>query len=470
VKSNELSGLTAARAAELIRRKELSTVDLTRACIERTEQLNPRLRAYITILGDRAMEQANTAQEMIARNQRVGPLHGVPLAVKDCFAINGVRCTAGSKVLENNVPDFDSCAVAALRKGGAIILGTLNMHEFAYGVTTANPFYGICRNPWDTERIPGGSSGGSAAAVAASMCLGALGTDAGGSVRLPAALCGVVGFKPTFGRVSTFGVIPLSKTMDHVGPMTTTVEDAALMLQAIAGEDPHDSNCYGPAVPDYHKMLKGSLKGLRIGLPKEYFADAMDGQVRTAVNEAVKQLAQEGAVLEEVSVPHSRFGPAIFVATAMPEISANHIGYIRRRAKDYSDEVRALIRIGLLIPARRHMQAVEARTILVRELREALKEADVLATPTSLVPAPRVGQQSITLEGRTVNTTAALCRMTLPFNLAGLPAITVPCGFTSDGLPIGLQIAGRPFDEATVLRVAWVYEQSAPWRERRPPL
>jgi aspartyl-tRNA(Asn)/glutamyl-tRNA(Gln) amidotransferase subunit A len=438
--------------------------------LERTEQLNPRLCAYISILADSAMTQADEAQERIARGERVGPLHGVPIAVKDCFAIRGVRCTAGSRVLENNVPDFDASAVAALRKAGAIILGTLNMHEFAYGVTTANPFYGICRNPWNAERIPGGSSGGSGAAVAASMCLGALGTDAGGSIRLPAALCGVVGFKPTFGRVSNFGVIPLSLTMDHVGPITRTVEDAALMLQAIAGGDPSDPNCYGPAVPDYHKALEGSAKGLRIGLPKEYFADAMDGQVRTAVNAAVKQLAEEGALIEEVSVPHSRFGPAIFVATAMPEISAKHIQYIRRRANDYSDEVRTLIQLGLLIPARRYMQAVEARMSLTREMREALKEVDVLATPTSLVPAPRIGEQSVEVGGRMVNTTAALCRMTLPFNLTGLPAITVPCGFTSAGLPIGLQIAGRPFEEETVLRVARVYERSTPWHERCPRL
>jgi len=470
VKLEELRALTAATAADLIRKKELSPIDLTRTCLESIERLNPTICAYITVLADRAMVQANEAQEMIAHGERLGPLHGVPIAVKDCFAIQSVRCTAGSKVLENNVPDFDSGAVAALRKAGAIILGTLNMHEFAYGVTTSNPFYGICRNPWDIERIPGGSSGGSGAAVAASMCLGALGTDAGGSIRLPAALCGIVGFKPTFGRVSSFGVVPLSQTMDHVGPMTKTVEDAALMLEAIAGEDPRDSNCYGPAVPHYREALEGGAKGLRIGVPKEYFADAMDDQVRRAVNAAVNQLAEQGAVAEEVSVPHSRFGPAIFVAAAMPEISANHIEYMRKHADDYSVEVRMLVQLGLLIPARRYMQAVEARMSLAREMKDAFKEVDVSVTPTSLVPAPRVNEQSLEVGGRIVNTTAALCRMTLPFNLTGLPAITVPCGLTSAGLPIGLQIAGRPFDEATVLRVARVYEQSAPWHQRRPTL
>lgn len=468
--TSELCELTIQRAAELIRKKAISPLEITRACLARIEEWNPHLNAYITVLADMALAQAQEAERAILRGGYLGPLHGVPLALKDTFATKGVRTTCGSKILEKNVPDYDATVVERLRKAGAVFLGTLNLHEFAFGPTTANPHYGIGRNPWDRERIPGGSSGGSGAAVAASLCLGSLGTDAGGSIRLPASLCGIVGLKPTYGRVSRFGTIPLSLTLDHTGPMTRSVADAALLLQVVAGADPRDPSSSAQPVPDYSRALTGEVKGLKIGLPREYFADYMDGEVREAVRAAIQVLADRGAAVKEVSLPHCRYVPAAFVGLVLPEASSGHAHYLKTRAQEYGSEVRALLYIGLLLPASRYVQAQRVRTLIIQDLAEVLQRVDVLALPTVAIPAPRIGQQSVTLGDKTVNVIAALDRFTLPFNLAGLPAITVPCGFTSGGLPIGLQLAGKAFAEPTVLRAAYAYEAQTSWHTRHPPL
>jgi len=471
MKADELTALTIAEAGELIRKKSLSPVEIAAACLERVERYDKRLSAYITVLGDSAMAEARQAEQAIARGEYLGPLHGIPLALKDTFAMRGVRVTAGSKLLENNVLDYDSAVIERLRKAGVVFLGTLNMHEFAYGATNSNPFYGFARNPWDQERIPGGSSGGSAVAVAASMCLGSIGTDAGGSVRLPSSLCGIVGLKPTFGRISRFGTLALSLTMDHNGPMTKTVTDAAIILDAVAGPDPRDPGCASRPVARYREELAGGVSGLKIGLPKEYFAEAMDDQVRAAVTAAVKKLSSLGAVVEEVSLPHcSRYAPPTFVALAMTEASSVHARDLRSKPNEYSPETRELLHMGMLIPARRYVQAQRVRTLLVRDLDEALKRVDVIVMPTSTIPAPRIGERTVSLNGKSINVIAALTRLTSLFNMTGLPCVSVPCGFTSEGLPIGMQIAGKAFAESTVLRVGHAYETSTNWRERRPAL
>ncbi|HTY55934.1 MAG TPA: amidase [Candidatus Binataceae bacterium] len=470
MKATELASLNIGEAAELIRKKSVSPVEITRACLEQVERHDRRLHGYITVLADSAMSEARHAEQSIARGEYLGPLHGIPLALKDTFAMRGVRVTAGSKLLEKNVLDYDSAVIERLRKAGVVFLGTLNMHEFAFGATTANPFYGVARNPWDQERIPGGSSGGSAVAVAASMCLGSIGTDAGGSVRLPASLCGIVGLKPTFGRISRFGTLPLSLTMDHNGPMTKTVADAAIILDAVAGPDPRDPGCSARPVSRYREELASDIKGLKIGLPKEYFAEAMDPEVRSAVIAAVQKLASLGAVVEEVSLPHCKYAPPTFVALAMSEAASVHARDFRSKPGEYSPELRDLLSMGLLIPGRRYLQAQRVRTMIVRDLAAALRQVSVIVMPTSTIPAPRIGERSTTLNGKTVNVLAALTRLTSLFNLTGLPTVSIPCGFTAAGLPIGMQIAGKPFAETTVLRVAHAYETNSEWKDRRPAL
>ncbi len=466
----ELTALTMREAARLVRERAVSPVELTRACIDRIREHDAELRAFITVLEESALEQAKRAEQAVMRKDALGPLHGVPLALKDCFAIRGVRTTGGSRLLAENIADLDCTVVERLRNAGGVFLGTLNMHEFALGATTANPYYGIARNPWKRDRIPGGSSGGSAIAVAASLCLGSMGTDAGGSVRLPAALCGIVGLKPTYGRISRYGTLPLSLSLDHSGPMTRSVADAALMLQIVAGPDRRDATCSGHPVSNYLEALTGQIKGLRVGLPREYLADAMDDEVRDAFLKAVQVLQSQGAVTEEVSLPHSRLGPPALVAIALPEASALHGADLKTHPEQYSDQMRTLLYTGSLIPARRYVQAGRARTMIIRDQLGALKSMDVLALPTVVIPAPPVGNTVTAVGDRQVNVDAALPRLTLPFNLSGLPAISIPCGFTSDGLPIGLQIAGRAFAETTILNVAHNYERNTRWHEKRPPL
>lgn len=468
--ASELTTLTMQEAARLVRERAVSPVELTRACIDRIREHDADLHAFITVLEEPALEQARRAEQAVVRKEALGPLHGVPLALKDCFAIRGVRTTGGSKLLAENIPDHDCTVVERLRSAGCVFLGTLNMHEFALGVSTANPFYGIARNPWKRDRIPGGSSGGSAIAVAASMCLGSMGTDAGGSVRLPAALCGIVGLKPTYGRISRYGTLPLSLSLDHSGPMTRNVADAALMLQIVAGPDRRDVSCSGRPVSNYLDALTGQIKGLKVGLPSEYLADAMDDDVRDAFLKALEVLKSQGAMTEEVSLPNSRLGPAAMIAIMLSEASALHDDTLKTRHELYSDQMRTLLYAGTLIPARRYVQAGRARTMIIRDQLAALKSVDVLALPTVGIAAPAMGDTVVAMGGRRVRVDAALPRLTLPFNLSGLPAVSIPCGFTSEGLPIGLQIVGKAFAEATILNLAHTYERSTQWHEKRPPL
>ena len=453
----DLPFLSIGELAPLIERGDVSPVEVTRTVLGRIAALDGRLNAYITVLHDEALSAAREAEKAIRAGGTLGPLHGIPISLKDLFWTEGVRTTAGSAILADFVPEEDAHSVARLKAAGAVIVGKTNLHEFAFGVTTINPHYGPTRNPWDTDRSPGGSSGGSAAAVAAGLCTASMGTDTGGSVRIPAALCGIVGLKPTYGRVSRHGVVPLAWTMDHAGPMTRTVCDAALMLNAIAGHDPRDPASADAPVPDFTAGLDAGLKGLRLGVPQHYYFDGLDPEVEKAVREAIDLLGRQGAMVEEVALPRLEYAPATYWPISISEAAAYHHDWLTNRPEDYGHDVRQRMEPGLLVPAVRYLQAQRARRLIADDFRQALRVVDALLAPTTPIPAPRI-EAAVTPAVR-----SALLRLTSPANLAGLPALSVPCGFTGAGLPVGLQIIGRAFDEATVLRVGHAYETAAGW-------
>lgn len=468
MKQEELAALTIKEASNLIQARELSPVELVEGVLERIERLNPRLNAYITVMGEEALRSARRAEMELARGRFRGPLHGIPVSLKDIFATKGVRTTVGSKILADWVPDHDATVTARLRRAGAIIIGKTNLHEFAAGATN-NIHYGPARNPWNPEHIPGGSSGGSGAAVAASMGLGSMGTDTGGSVRLPACLCGIVGLKPTYGRVSRFGIFPLSWSLDHAGPLTRTVEDCALMLQAIAGYDPKNPSSANRPVDDYTKGLERGIKGIRVGVPREFFFEEAEEEVASLARKALQVLEELGASLVEVSIPSVVHAPALGSVISWSESASIHEEWIRSRPQDYDPDVLRRFTTGSLFLATHYHKAQRIRTLLQREFQQALEQVDVIVTPTAPVTAPKVGERTVEIKGRRVAVLGLMARLTRPYNLAGLPAVTIPCGFSA-GLPVGLQIGGRAFDEATVLRVAYAYQQAAGWHLKRPPL
>ena len=459
----DLRELTLAEVASLVRRKEASPVELAEGYLRRIEALNPSLNAYVTVAADEAMRSARQAEDGVARGLELGPLHGVPLAIKDLFATRGLRTTGGSKILADWVPDEDAYVVTRLRQAGAILLGKLNMHEWAVGATTINPHFGATANPWDTTRIPGGSSGGSAVAVAAALCAGSLGSDTAGSIREPSSLCGTVGLKPTYGLVSLRGVLPLSWSLDHVGPMTRTVEDAALLMEVIAGYDAQDPSSVERPVVKYGDALRGGVRGLRLGLPRNYFFDEADPEVVAAVRRAASLLEAEGAHVTEIDVPGVEQAFAVGLPVLVAEAAAYHEKYLQERPGDYGDDALALLRGGQAQTAVEYIKAQRARIEFRQGFEAVFTRVDVLLTPTTPITAPTIEQC------RVEPPTFALIRCTSPFNLAGLPALSVPCGLSEAGLPIGLQIAGRHFDEATVLRVGAAYEQASGWRGRLPP-
>jgi aspartyl-tRNA(Asn)/glutamyl-tRNA(Gln) amidotransferase subunit A len=462
---DELASMTIGRLAEMMRKREVSPVEVTDAVLTRIAKLEARLKAYITVTEMEARNAAKAAEHAILAGHYLGPLHGIPAAVKDIMFTKGIRTTAASKILATFVPDHDAAVVERLKRAGAVIVGKANTHEFALGVVTPPT-----RNPWDTDRIPGGSSGGSGAAVAASLCIAALGSDTGGSIRIPAACCGIVGLKPTYGRVSRYGVLPLSWSLDHVGPMTKTVEDAALLLSVIAGPDPRDAATLDRPVPDYARALTGEVRGVRLGLPKEHFFELLDPEVEAAVREAIRVLERLGARLEEVSIPHLKYQAAINTTIALSEAACYHEHYLRTRADDYNPDVRLLLEMGTFMLAADYVKAQRLRTLLRRDYDEALKRVDVIVHPSLPVPATKVGQTTVQIGDTTETVLSAMVRLNRPGNQTGLPVISVPCGFTAAGLPIGLGITGKPWAEATVLRVAHAYEQHTAWLERRPPV
>jgi aspartyl-tRNA(Asn)/glutamyl-tRNA(Gln) amidotransferase subunit A len=466
--ANELTTLSVTEAGERIRRRLLSPVELTRAYLDRIAARDAECRCYITVLRDQALAAAAALEKEVGAGQYRGPLHGIPIGLKDLVMTRGIRTTCGSRILKDWVPESDATVATRLSKAGAVLLGKLNLHEFAYGPTGVNPHYGTARNPWGLDRMPGGSSSGSGGGVAGFFCAGALGTDTGGSVRIPASLCGIVGLKPTYGRVSRAGVVPLAWSLDHVGPMTRTVADAAIILQAMAGQDPADPSTAAVPVPDYRSGLEGEVRGLRVGLVRELFFERLDPEVRAAVEEAARALEGFGVRIEEVRLPRIQHAtPAVF-AIISAESMAYHEPYLKTRASEYGADVRARLLTGQFVLATQYLKAQRARRVLRAEVDDALRTVDALLTPTTPIPAPRTDEREATVEGIRDDVRAWLTRCTRPINLTGNPALSVPCGLTTAGLPIGLQLIGRQFDEATLLRLGHAYEAVSPFRNHRP--
>jgi len=465
MKADQLVQLTIAEAARSFQAGELSPTELTRGCLERIEALDPKLNAFVTLLPETAVAEAAEAERRLGQGRRLGPLDGIPFAIKDLYETKGIRTTAGSKILADYVPREDATCVRRLREQGVVLLGKLNMHEWAFGGTNVISHFGPTHNPWALDRITGGSSGGPGAALAASLCLGSLGSDTGGSIRMPASMCGVVGFKPTFGRVSKYGVVPLSDSLDHAGPMTRSVEDTALVLQAIAGPDPNDPATEDVPVPDYLAALSGEVRGLRVGVPDKDVLSGLDKEVEVSFRAAVRTLEGLGASLVDVEVPSLQRADAIWLAIAGPEAAAFHRRNLEERPQDFSEQVRLRLQVGLQMRAVDYLRGLEGQQQLRAEMEEQYARMDVLVTPTTAFTATRI-EDELSASGREIY----IHRFTCPFNLTGQPAISLPCGFDSQGLPVGLQIVGRPFDEETVLRVAHAYEQATEWHLRRPSL
>ena len=468
--SQDLHLMTIADLGRLLRSRQLSPMELTATYLDRVERLNPTLGAYITVMSETARVEAAAAEDEIGRGLYRGPLHGIPVAIKDIIYTQGVLTSAGSRVLADHVPAYDSTIVEQLRASGAVLLGKLNLSEFAVGGTIDHPF-GTPRNPWDLGRSAGGSSSGSAVAVAGGLCAGSLGSDTGGSIRGPSAFCGTVGLRPTYGRVTRHGVVPMSWSLDTVGPMTHTVEDCAIMLQAIAGHDERDSSSSSEPVPDYAASLGDRTDTLRVALPRAVFEyEGLESDVRTGVVSAVDSLAELGADIDEVSLPVSAHSGAVFLATADVDAATFHMDWLKTRGDLYDWSTRTRLESAALTPATTYIRAQRARTLIRDELMTALEDHDVIVMPASPTLAPPIAQSTGSPGGYYQGRLDLGRRQyTGPAALAGLPAISVPCGFSDSGLPIGVQIIGRPFAEADLLRVAHRYEQAAGWSERRAP-
>jgi aspartyl-tRNA(Asn)/glutamyl-tRNA(Gln) amidotransferase subunit A len=466
--STDLTTLTIAESAAKLAAREVSSAELTEAYLGRIERLNPAIIAYVTVTADRARSDAARADREIAAGNYRGPLHGIPIGLKDLYDTAGIETAGGSKIFAGRIPDSDSTCARKLSEAGAVLLGKTNTHEFARGATTNNPHTGATHNPWALDRIPGGSSGGSGAAIAARMAAGTLGTDTGGSIRIPAALCGCVGLKPTFGRVSKAGVMMMSWQFDHPGPIVKTVEDAAIMLRAIAGYDPQDFATVPVPVPDYREGLERGVSGMRIGVPREQFFGLLDPELRVSVEEAIQVLSGLGAEVIEVDGGFTRELLMKAWTVCVAEGRAFHAPWFPSRESEYGADVAA----GLSLPlpdAVGLADAYRASYDIKEGMRQLFENVDALVTPSTLRAASVIGEEPVDVDGHSLSTGAAFAGQTMPFNIAGLPALTLPCGFSSGGLPFSLQIAGKPFDEAGVLRVARAYEAATDWHTRLAP-
>lgn len=466
--------LTLTEARDAIRDGRLTSEELVTACLRRIAETEPALHACVTVMADSALAQAREADAAIRANARTGSLHGLPIALKDLIATRGVLTTAGSRVLDDWIPDEDAAVVTRLTQAGAIALCKTNTHEFAFGTYTPPT-----RNPWNTERIPGGSSGGSAAALAVGDCPGALGTDTGGSIRIPAACCGVTGLKPTYGLVSRTGIVPLSWSLDVVGPMARTVADCALLLDVIAGYDATDPDSVDVPLLNYTAALSATrtpedaMRGARVGVPTSYFFSPIDPDVASAVRAAIDVFVSLGATVVEVAMPAALddfFG--VYRGVQRPEAYTWHsdMGWLTTRADRYSPTVRANIEAGASISAKDYIHAQQARRAFTTEMLAQMRQVDVLLTPTMAIPAPRADESDTPLRAGGEIIAEGNLRCTFPFNMSGQPALSVPCGFTGDGLPVGLQIVGSRFGEGSVLRLGHAYQRVTDWHTRRPSL
>ena len=463
--------LSVAELSGLIERKEVSPVEAVEAYLERIDQVDGKLNSYVTVCREEALGAAREAEEAIVTGNYLGPMHGIPIAVKDQIYTRGIRTTAGSTIMWDYVPDEDATVVANLKKAGAILLGKLNLSEFALGESFYHPA-GTPRNPWDLERNPGMSSSGSAAATAAFLCATSLAEDTGGSTRIPAAWSGVVGLRPTWGRVSRYGVLPVCWSMDTVGPISRTVEDCAITFSAIAGHDPKDSYTWDTPVPDYRAALDGDLREIRVGVIKEkVYTDAVDPEIRDAVIKAVGVLGELGASVQEVSIPLMEQAGAISKSLTDVEGGIVHYERLKVRASEYDHNNRVRLLTAILTPAQVYYKAQKLRALLRRQVLEMLEKVDVLALATSPTPAPRiVPAPGIKSKEDAESRISGQRSFTGPFNIASVPALATPCGFTSENLPASLQIVGRPFDEETIFKVAHAYERATPWHVTRPPI
>ncbi len=465
----EIHYLGVSKLLSLINKKEISPTEVVEAYLSRIDSTEPRLNSFITILYDQARDEAKKLEKEI-KDGRLRPLNGIPYGLKDIFYVKGIKNTSGTKIFENFIPDFDSTIAFRLKRAGAILLGKLNLHPLAYGVTGENEEYGNMHNPWNTNLIAGGSSGGNASAVSSGQCAFAIGSDTGGSIRIPSALCGIVGFKPTYGLLSRYGMTALAWSQDHPGPMARTVEDCALILGSIAGYDKNDPTSLNIKDHDYLNSLKGDIKGLRIGILKEIFQTPLDSEVKEIFLNALNQLAKLGAIISEISFPIYHYSMAIASIIQMAEATNYHSELLRKNGERIYPSVRIRLEAGIFISANDYIQAQRARTLFYRKSLELLKDIDLLATPTVPVAAFPIGASSLVVNGERTNVISLLTQYTRPFNLNGFPAISIPCGFSKDKLPIGLQLIARPLGEATILNAAYAYEQSTEWHIKRPPI
>jgi aspartyl-tRNA(Asn)/glutamyl-tRNA(Gln) amidotransferase subunit A len=475
--------LTIHETSRLLKEKKISSVELTRSYLERIKKVEPRVKAFVTVTEGLALQQASEADKLIASGE-AGPLTGVPLAIKDVICTKGVRTTCSSRMLENFVPPYSAAVMEKLNAAGAVMVGKANMDEFAMGSSTENSAFFPTRNPWDLERVPGGSSGGSAVAVAAGEAAGALGSDTGGSIRQPAGFCSVVGLKPTYGRVSRYGLVAFASSLDQIGPLTQDVTDCAILLNAISGHDKRDSTSVPEPVPDYTKSLKTDLKGMRLGIPKEYYVEGMQSGVAAAMKDAIKKLEELGAKLEEVSLPHTPYSLAVYYIIAPSEASANlarydgvKYGYSykgetmwdsmeKTRGNGFGPEVKRRIMLGTYALSAGYydawyVKAQKVRTLIRREFDAVFEKYDALITPTSPTVPFKIGEKT---DDPLAMYLSDVC--TLPINIAGVPGISIPAGFV-DGLPVGMQIIGKHFSEETLLKIAYAYEQATDWHKRR---
>jgi aspartyl-tRNA(Asn)/glutamyl-tRNA(Gln) amidotransferase subunit A len=466
--ANELTSLEIVTLAGRLKTREVSALEVTEAYLDRIEQLDPILNTYITRMPDAARAEARHADAEIGAGNYRGPLHGVPVGIKDLFAVSGVPNTMGSRILKDNVSTADATVVTRLRRAGAVILGKHNLHEFAFGITSENPHFGVVRNPWNTRTVPGGSSGGTAAAVAAGLCAAGIGSDTGASIRAPASFCGVVGLKPSYGRVSRAGALPLAWSLDHVGPITRSVADAALMLQAIAGYDPADLAASVEPVPDYSANLGRGIQGVRVGVPMEYFFEIIEPEVDRLVREAIRSLERLGAEIHDVSLPHVRHAQVAGNVIMSAEAATWHADWLRDRPGDYGADVLARIRGGLLLRASEYLASQKLRTLIQEDFTAALQRVDLVVGPTVPLVAPTIGKTTTAGGALNLVPRAIANRATVPCNLTGMPAISVPCGLAG-GLPVGLQIMAPAFGEPLLLQVADAFEAASTCK-RQPPL
>jgi aspartyl-tRNA(Asn)/glutamyl-tRNA(Gln) amidotransferase subunit A len=457
--------LTIREAARLLRARKVSSLELTNSALARIERLNPSLNAFITVTAALARQQARAADREIRAGKHRGPLHGIPITIKDNYSTRGVRSTAGSKILRDFVPDEDAAVVARLREAGAIFLGKTNLNEFAYGIHGLNPHYGDVHNPWSLDRTTGGSSSGSAAALAAGIGFGSVGTDTGGSLRIPASFCGIVGFKPSFGLLSMDGIVPLAESLDHAGPLARTVDDAATLFEEIRGEYPQRTS----------KTKASVLKGKRLsklGWPASYFFDLVDPEVQFAIEAAVKLFEAMGARVEEVSLPHVEESVEASTKIGLAEASSYHAsrGYFPSRAADYSEDVRRRLKLGFEVTAVEYLAANEVRRRLTADFDRAFERVDAIVAPATTVVAPGLGETELIIRGEKTPLRTAVVNANRPANFTGHPAISIPCGFAKNRLPIGLQLIAPRWQESKLLAIARAYEHATDWHKRHPAL